>query len=279
MSDFIASIIGRPKTIKTYASIFRNHVEPYVSPDEAKTFTQKDLDPLVQIWLSKGLKASTLNTIIIVLRQFLLWSGADLDHISTKNISRKINRLVQEIEKSCLTKEQAEAFLQVARTRSKKVYLYCLLGFHAGLRRGEILGLKWRDFDAITNRINVRRTYRKDPTKNGKSRQIPISEDLEKALEEDGYTMKKSDRFVFDTLLYHPNAHIASICKEAGVPKITSHGMRHTFATLALESGISPKTVQTWLGHTNLSTTLDSYWSVLPYETRLEFLPKIKPKE
>jgi len=279
MNDFIASIIGRPNTIKAYTSIFKNHIEPYVSPDEAKDFTQRDLDPLAQIWLTKNLGSSALNTTIIVLRQYLLWAGADLDRINTKSLSRKVNRLQQEKEKSCLSKEQAEDFLQVAKARNGDIYLYCLLGFHAGLRRGEILGLKWSDFDAVNNRIHVRRTYRKDPTKSGKSRVIPISEDLEKALDSAGYMMKKSDRYVFDTILKDPNADIASICEVAGVPRITSHGMRHTFATLALESGVSPKTVQTWLGHANLGTTLDSYWKMVPYETRLEFLPKIKPAE
>jgi integrase len=274
MSDFISTIIGRPRTIKTYTSIFQNHIEPHVTPEEAKHFTQQDLEPLAQVWLSKNLRPSTLNTALILLRRYLLWCGAEVSRIDTKPLARKLNRMDQETDKMCLSKEEAEAVLKEAKTRSRKVYLYCLLGFHAGLRRGEILGLKWSDFDALNNRIHVKRTYRTDPTKSGKSRVIPISEDLEKALEEDGYTMQKSDRYVFDTILHHPNLHLASICEKAGVPIITSQGMRHTFATLALESGISPKTVQIWLGHANLGTTLDYYWRVIPNETRLSFLPR-----
>jgi len=279
MSEFVNSIIGRPRTIKAYTSIFKNHVEPYISPEEAKNFTQKDLDPLAQTWLAKGLKPATLNTIIIVLKQYLQWCDADMSKICTKNVHRKLMRSSQEEEMICLNKEQAEAVLNLASQRKDpRIYLYCLFGFHAGLRRGEILGLKWRDLDAVNNRINIRRTYRKDPTKSGKSRQVPISEDLENALNDAGYTTRKSDRYVFEHILHHPNLELAALCEEAGVPIITSQGMRHTFATLALESGISPKTVQIWLGHQNLGTTLDYYWRVIPNETRLEFLPKTKKR-
>jgi integrase len=276
MHEFVNLLYGRPKTIRAYKSLFINHIEPHITDKEAAEFTQKDLDSLAQIWISKGLKSATLNSIMCVLRQYLDWCGADMTKINTKSVTQKLKRLEQEPEHSCLTKEEAEKFLTVAQKRGKKIYLFCLLGFHAGLRRGEILGLKWRDFDAINNRINIRRTYRNQPTKNGKNRQVPISEDLENALEEAGYTMKKSDNFVFKTIIHHPNPILASISEEAGVPHITTHTMRHTFATLALENGVSPKTVQLWLGHENLGTTLNYYWKSIPYENRLEFLPKVQ---
>ena len=51
----------------------------------------------------------------------------------------------------------------------------------------------------------------------------------------------------------------ARLCKEAGLPPIRVHDTRHTFATLMLELGESPKTVQTMLGHTTIATTLDIY--------------------
>jgi integrase len=53
--------------------------------------------------------------------------------------------------------------------------------------------------------------------------------------------------------------HFERLLKEAGVPRIRFHDGRHTFATLMLELGEAPKTVQTMLGHTKISTTLDIY--------------------
>jgi integrase len=276
MDDFVNSIIGRPRTIKAYTSIFRNHVEPYLSPEEAKNIDQRDLDILTQTWISKKLSSSTVNTVLLVLRQYIRWAGAAENQINTKGLAKRISRLQQEREYSCLTRGEAEAILKEAKKQGGKVYLYCLLGFHTGLRRGEIMGLKWSDFDPVKNRIHVQRTYRDEPTKSGKSRMVPISEDLENALQEEEYLTRKTDDFVFEKIIHHPNVILAVLCERAGVPIITSHGMRHTFATLALESGMSPKTVQTWLGHANLATTLNTYWKVLPHESRLEFLPSIK---
>ena len=51
----------------------------------------------------------------------------------------------------------------------------------------------------------------------------------------------------------------ASICKEARVPLITLHALRHTFATLAMEANVHPKIVSEMLGHASIQTTLDLY--------------------
>jgi ATP-dependent helicase/nuclease subunit A len=61
--------------------------------------------------------------------------------------------------------------------------------------------------------------------------------------------------------------------KKAGVQgDHTFHSFRHTFATLALEAGKSPKLVSTCLGHTKLSTTLDQYWNTSKEKLELDFI-------
>ena len=56
----------------------------------------------------------------------------------------------------------------------------------------------------------------------------------------------------------------APLLKQAGLPRITFHDLRHTCATLLLSKGVNPKIVQEMLGHANISVTLDTYSHVLP---------------
>jgi site-specific recombinase XerD len=73
--------------------------------------------------------------------------------------------------------------------------------------------------------------------------------------------------------IFDPNPLLKEACKRAGIRgDITFHTLRHTFATLALESGASPKLVQLTMGHAKLSTTLDLYWNVCGEKLDMSFL-------
>jgi len=141
---------------------------------------------------------------------------------------------------------------------------------HAGLRRGEIFGLQYGDINALKNRITVQRSYA-GPTKNGKTRHVPMSERLTKALERKDYLTKPPGEAIFS--VFDPNYDLKIVTRHLGIRDITVHDLRHTFATLALESGVSPRMVQQWLGHSSLTTTLNIYWSCLPSDSRMEFCP------
>jgi integrase len=276
MKTFVDSLFGRDSTVRVYSSLWRTHIEPHVSPDEAREFTQQDLNALGQIWANKKLAKPTYRQLAGLLKMYIRWAGGDPTKISTKIILKKLGRLEQESERKCLTMEEASKLLALAKQGKKRTYLFILLGLHAGLRRGEILGLQYADIDALSNKITIQRSYHGNPTKNGKSRSIPISEDLAEALEDLDYLQKNTEEYLFEKMMWNPNIQLAALCEKAGIPSITSHGLRHTFATLALESGVSPRTVQSWLGHTNLATTLNTYSSIMPNETRMDFLPRLK---
>ena len=144
------------------------------------------------------------------------------------------------------------------------------MGLHTGMRRGELLGLQFGDVDLLKGKIHVSRSYN-GPTKSGLKRIVPISKELEKALlNVYNFSMREDER-IFPTS--DPNPTLEYLCKRANIPRITTHGMRHTYCTLALESGMSPRKVADIVGHTNVSTTLDIYWSNIHNEVDLDFLP------
>jgi integrase len=63
---------------------------------------------------------------------------------------------------------------------------------------------------------------------------------------------------------------LLAYCDKAGVKRLTPHGLRHTFATVALVSGTHPKVVSEWLGHSSTQMTMEIYSHVMPAHAQAE---------
>ena len=178
--------------------------------------------------------------------------------------------------KQILNDAQLERFLEVIRTDSVwHDFFYTELT--TGLRRGEICGLMWNDFDEDHGTLSVRRTLHiqrggrlvtgKTKTGTGK-RTITLPPSTAQLLAQ----RKKSSysQWIFPNPLRpeqpaSPNTaynHLKTLLKRAGLPSIRFHALRHTFATHALASGVDAKTLSGILGHTQASFTLDTYTHV-----------------
>lgn len=152
-----------------------------------------------------------------------------------------------------------------------------------GLRRSELLGLKWDCIDFRRKLITIRRTVskvtkavEKDKTKNTSSyRSFPITPDMEdlfrevKAQQDEnrrlfGRTYHPSD-YVFtwpDGHLYSPDyitERFSNLLKNHGLPHIRFHELRHSCASLLLSEGFNLKDVQEWLGHADIKMTANIY--------------------
>ena len=142
-----------------------------------------------------------------------------------------------------------------------------------GLRRGEICGLKWSDLDETAGRLKVQRSVGvnseigETKTETG-TRTILLPPSTLHILKERHKTAMTE--WIFPSLLIPENPvapsaayhRLKEILKEADLPDIRFHDLRHTFATHALANGVDPKTLSGILGHTNASFTLDTYTHV-----------------
>lgn len=157
-----------------------------------------------------------------------------------------------------------------------------------GLRRGELVGLRWPDVDFHAGRIAVVQQRAKGggtvavgPTKTKRSRRLVSldagtiaalrqhreAQDKEKELLGAAYG---DEDLVFcrpDGSALHPDrvtqlfrGHV----RRAGLPRIKLHGLRHSHATLMLRAGVHPKVVQERLGHSSIAITLDTYSHAIP---------------
>ena len=163
------------------------------------------------------------------------------------------------------------------QAREDGCYELLLLELSTGLRRGEICGLRWEDFDEAEGTLKVNRSVstRKagslevGETKTNKGRRtISLPDSTAQRLRERKKTAISD--WIFPNPL-HPEEPVnpgyaynrmKTVLKNTGLPSIRFHDLRHTFATHALAGGVDAKTLSGILGHTNASFTLDTYTHV-----------------
>ena len=134
--------------------------------------------------------------------------------------------------------------------------------------------MEWNDVDFMSNRLFIQRSF-DGPTKNGRSRYVPMSIELGQHLLDKttpkAYNYSETMRIVKQ---FDPGPKLKAACKRASVKPITLHAFRHTFATLALEAGKGDniKQVSETLGHSSVTITMDLYWSNIKGDLNLGFL-------
>ena len=183
-----------------------------------------------------------------------------------------------------MTVEEAQAFLgAISGDRLEALYL---LAVTTGLRRGELLGLKWTDLDLDARTLSVQRSLDKDgtfnPPKRSKSRRtVMLTPQAAEALK--GHRARQNEErlqlgshwedrgLVFPNRtgkpmnadnLYHRG--FKPLLEKAGLSGFTFHSLRHTCATLLLSKNVNPKIVSEMLGHATISQTMDTYSHVMP---------------
>ena len=176
-------------------------------------------------------------------------------------------------------------------------YIYKMTAYY-GLRRSEMMGIKWSNIDFENNMIVLNHTViqtrlngksiivAKDRMKNSSSlRSLPLlpavkklllelkeKQEENKILYKDQYEYKYKDYICVDDLGYRRNpdtvsAHFKLVLKHNNLPIIKYHELRHSCASLLLEEGVSMKEIQEWLGHSTYNTTADIY-SHLDYSSK-----------
>ena len=258
---------GRPNTTKTKQCLFDRWVAPYLS------HTGHNLDTAVAMWESH-LQPGSVKSILYVAKEAVkARSGVDLD---IKAHVKRLGRAKQQQMVQTLSKKEIGALTRTCEASDPELYLPLMIALHTGMRRGEVFGLQWSDINILKGTITVQRSY-DGPTKSGKSRVIPLSYGLEQViLAHPGFISynclesKRSQNII--PVTFDPGPRLKKACREARVTEITFHALRHTFATLALEAGRSPKLVSVQLGHASVSTTINLYWNVTGEALDLGFL-------
>lgn len=207
-----------------------------------------------------------------------------------------------------LNKEQTKRFLLAAKTRNW--FLEIILALYLGLRKGEILGLKFSDFDMEKKIVHIQRQlvsdlkmekggYRveeyniveRDPKTEKSNRILRVPNIVLVELEKRRQMVQLNKSMLgeqycdFDYVscqknglrrgLGSLNSEINRICEKNLLPHITVHSLRHMFATILLERGVSIAKISGMLGHSSVHTTFEFYLEIMDEDTKMmEFMNK-----
>ena len=153
----------------------------------------------------------------------------------------------RKIELQILPSEDIHAYLEAAKARDLLPMFY--LELVSGLRKGELVALRWDDVDIQNRTISVSKQYVRNPDG---------SLELTRPKTENSVRLVSIPQTAVDLLIQEHNKHPDSP-KDAGLPHIRFHDLRHTFATTALQNGVDVKTMSSMLGHYDAGFTLRTY--------------------
>lgn len=195
-----------------------------------------------------------------------------------------------------LGKDNLKIFLKAAS--KSNWYLEILLALFCGLRKGEIQGLKFSDFDMENHTVYIQRQITSNPIIPRGDSKVASYEVIERAPEtENSYRLLRVPDIVIKELelrrkivdsnreqmgvdyidhdyiscrengMTHTvtafNTALTKLCKRSGLPHITVHGLRHMYATILLEQGVSLIKISALLGHSSVHTTFEYYCDVM----------------
>ena len=273
----------RESTLDSYRAMVKNQVKPFIGGKQISSLTTADIQKFYNKIKKEGrvrphpihgkaLADSMVRGVHMMLHEAL--DAAVKERLIAKNPTNgttvpKCNYP----EKQILGDNQLETFLEAIKGHEYWCDFF-YVEVMTGLRRGEICGLKWQDINFEENKLQVKRSVAvkkgggvsigETKTETGvRSIQMPPSvAELLKSKKQTAIT-----EWVFPHFL-HPEQPISPasayrklkvILKNAELPLIRFHDLRHTFATHATQGGVDPKTLAGILGHTNASFTLDTY--------------------
>jgi integrase len=273
-----------PQTAQVYQGYMKNRIIPILGNTQLSKLTPVLLQNYVNDLIEKGLASGTIKKLYNILKN-ALDHAVNMELLPSNPIVKIQLQKVTKKEMKVWQVNEIEQFLHVAVAH--RFYAAFYLAIATGMRRGEILGLRWKDVDLEKNTLYVRQTLSGDgkfflygaKTAAG-VRSITLSNDTTQMLKSQKLLLAKEKLVCGPGYVDHdlvictskgtpvvPNnlkKTFQRLIKEADVPLIRLHDLRHTHATMLLSQGTPAKVISERLGHSNIKTTLDIYSHVLP---------------
>ena len=287
--DNVVPLEGKAQsTLRSYADVVRLYVDPTIGRIPLVELKPADVRRMMTKMTADGKKPNTVRLARTVLRRAL--RTAMRDELVVRNVAALVDGVnVPRPERSTLTPLQARRFLAYATAQGYGALVTVVLGL--GLRRGEALGLRWRDINLERNNptLTISGILVKDDqgaplwqpeAKTAGSRRtmhlpvavVDVLHQHRKAqvAERFAYGPGWAINWPYDDMVFtSPTGHaadpdritklIAELSEAAGVGRWTPHGLRHSAASLLIAQGVPLKEISDLLGHSSIRVTADTY--------------------
>ena len=272
----------RTATANRYQLIIEQYTVPRIGNIKLKKLTTRHLQKLYKELLEsgrihvgksqdKGLSTTTVHSVHLMLHCAL--DRAVKERLISRNPCEDcIVPKPRKLDMKILTPEHMKAYLEAAAARGMLPMFY--LELVSGLRKGELVALRWDDLNIQGRTISVSKQYVRNPdgsleltrpkTENS-VRLVYIPQTAVELLIQEHDKHPDSPYLLPSPLtgeMYHPDSVVnlhKKILRDAGLGHLRFHDLRHTFATTALQNGVDVKTVSSMLGHFDAGFTLRTY--------------------
>lgn len=289
----------KQKTFDQYETILRTHIIPDIGDIRLDDLKTMHIQRIINKMHDSGLSHRTIEVMKIVMHAAL--KQAQRNKLVGENVCENVVLPRKQPKRIRVLNEDEQTKL-IAALKDNYIGRGLLFALYTGMRRGEVLALKWSDYDknektiSITKALSRVRTYNKDgnktmltvttPKTDTSIRTVPL---IDKAVEllaehkrrQERYMELVGDYYTDNDLIFSSsrgdyldpgnfNRKLNKTVKKIGIPRISPHVLRHSFATRGLEAEVSLKAMQELLGHSSITVTGDIYTHILKEQKRKE---------
>lgn len=273
-------------TYTQYRSAINNHLVPSLGQVFLHKLTVQHVQAFYAQKAQEGLKPSTISVIHRILHEALenavKWNLLSRNVSSLATVPRQTRYNVQPLSAS-----DAQKLIQAVR--GSKIEALLILAVTTGMRRGELLALRWDDIDLKQGVLHVRHTVNRiagygfvenEPKTKTSHRRVMLPGIAVEALKRHRVMLDQAKQQAgiewIEKGLVFPNTKgnflnpdrlltwFQQALNQAGLPHMRFHDLRHSAATILLTMGVHPKVVQELLGHSTIAMTMDTYSHLLP---------------
>ncbi len=262
----------KPSAIRSYEAALRDHIVPRLSRTRLADVQHRDVQRIADDLLAEGRDPSTIRNALMPLRVIFRRAVEDGDlavnpcaHLRLPAVRGRRERIA--------SPEEAQRLLAALPERDRPVWATAL---YAGLRRGELMALRWDDVDLAGGVIRVERSYDDkgrveiEPKSRAGRRTVPIVGALRDVLVAYRAGQDRDRGLVFGSSAETPSVpsnlwrRAQRAWKLTGLQPIGLHEARHTFASVLIAAGVNAKAITTYMGHASIQTTYDLYGKLMP---------------
>jgi integrase len=260
----------KPSAIRGYESALRQRLLPEFGGARLGDIRRLDLQDYADRLKAEGLDPSTIRNTFLPVRAIYRRALARGDVAINPTVGLELPAVLSRRDRIA---EPAEAAALIAALPETDRALWATACF-AGLRRGELLALRWQDVNLGSGYILVERSWDEragfvDPKSRAGRRRVPIASVLREHLVDHKRITGRSAGLVFGSSPDHPPTpssiwrRARRAWKQAGLDPIGLHECRHTFASMMIAAGVNAKALSSYMGHASVSTTFDMYGKLM----------------